>query len=285
MSGVSTVRYQPSGHPHSSSVARSSVVRSSTATPGRLPSASSSSHRSLDTGSTAPPRPFKPEASRVEIVGQALRQQDFSEQVAERAACPQRESTLLVYESKWRRFVGWCSQRKVDTFTASVAVVGDFLLHLFDQKLAISTLEGYRMAIANTLRSTSNIEVGRCDTLKALIRNLHIDRVRTLCPLPDWDLSLVLRRLRLPPFKPLRSCALQLLTWKTVFLLALASGKRRSELHAFLFATFARAEDWSSVSFSVSPSFLAKTALADRGARSRFYESSQAMPTYRSYFD
>ena len=67
--------------------------------------------------------------------------------------------------------MGWCSQRKVDPFTASVAVVGDFLLHL-----AISTLEGYRMAIANTLRATSNVEVGRCDTLKALIRNLQIDR-------------------------------------------------------------------------------------------------------------
>ena len=63
-------------------------------------SASSSSYRSLDTGSTAPPRPFKPEASRMEIVGQALRQQGFSEQVAERAARPQRESTLLIYESK-----------------------------------------------------------------------------------------------------------------------------------------------------------------------------------------
>ena len=76
--GASTTRSaedsttSPRGHPHSSSVARSSVVRSSTATPGQLPSASSSSHRSLDTGSTAPPRPFKPEASRVEIVGQAL---------------------------------------------------------------------------------------------------------------------------------------------------------------------------------------------------------------------
>ena len=170
--GASTTRSaedsttSPRGHPHSSSVARSSVVRSSTATPGRLPSASSSSHRSLDTRLTAPPRPFKPEVSRVEIVGQALWQQGFSEQVAERAARPQRESTLLVYESKWRRFVGWCSQRKVDPFTASVAVVGDFLLHLFDQKLAISTLEGYRMAIANTLRATSNVEVGRCATLK-----------------------------------------------------------------------------------------------------------------------
>ena len=84
--------------------------------------------------------------------------------MAERAARPQRESTLLIYESKWIRFVGWCSQRKVDPYTASVAVVGDFLLHLFDQKLAISTLEGYRMSIANTLRAMSNVEVGRCDT-------------------------------------------------------------------------------------------------------------------------
>ena len=79
----------------------------------------------------------------MEIVGQAFRQQGFSEQVAERAARPQRESTLLIYESKWRRFMGWCSQRKVDPFTASVVVVGDFLLHLFDQKLAISTFKGY----------------------------------------------------------------------------------------------------------------------------------------------
>ena len=71
--------------------------------------------------------------------------------------------------------MGWCSQRKVDPFTASVAVVGDFLLHLFDQKLVISTLDGYRMAIANTLHATSNVEVGRCDTLKALIRNLQIE--------------------------------------------------------------------------------------------------------------
>ena len=71
--------------------------------------------------------------------------------------------------------MGWCSQLKVDPFTASVAVVGDFLLHLFDQKLAISTLEGYRMAIGKSLRATSNVEVGRCDTLKALIRNLQIE--------------------------------------------------------------------------------------------------------------
>ena len=178
--------------------------------------------------------------------------------------------------------MGWCSQWKVDPFTASVAVVGDFLLHMYDQKLAISTLEGYRMAIANTLRAMSNVEVGRCDTLKARIRNLQIDRVRTRRPPPDWDLSLVLHWLRLPPFEPLRSCSLQFFTWKTVFLLAFASGKRRSELHAFLFATFARAEDWSSVSFSVSPSFLAKTALTDREASALLSVSIPALSSFVS---
>ena len=158
--------------------------------------------------------------------------------------------------------MGWCSQWKVDPFTASVAVVGDFLLHLFDQKLAISTLEGYRMAIANTLRATSNVEVGRCDTLKALIRNLQIDRVRTRRPPPDWDLSLVLRRLRLPPFEPRRSCSLQLLTWKTVFLLAFASGKRRSELHAFL--CHIRSSRGLVVSFFFSQSLLSSQNSLDR---------------------
>ena len=167
---------------------------------------------------------------------------------------------------KWRRFVDWCSGRKIDPFSTSSAVIGDFLLFLFQQKLAISTLEGYRMAIASTLRATSGVEVGRCDTLRSLLENLECERARSRRQAPDWDLSLVLRRLRLPPFEPLSTCSLQLLTWKTVFLFSLASGKRRGEIHALLLDSFAHTQDWSSISFSVSPTFLSKTALSDRGA-------------------
>ena len=43
---------------------------------------------------------------------------------------------------------------------------------------------------------------------------------------------------------------LKILTFKTVFLLALASGKRRSEIHAWTFDSFIWKRDWSEVTFS-----------------------------------
>jgi hypothetical protein len=52
---------------------------------------------------------------------------------------------------------------------------------------------------------------------------------------PDWDLSEVLAALREPPFEPMQSISMKHLTWKTVFLLALASGRRRREIAALSF--------------------------------------------------
>ena len=242
------------------------LVRSTVSTTSRLSSNTTTTTRPTHTGRDPPQGSFRTKDTCVAVIRQALTLRGFSEPVAERAARPQRDSTIAIYESKWCRFVDWCSGRKIDPFSTSSAVIGDFLLFLFQQKLAISTLEGYRMAIASTLRATSGVEVGRCDTLRSLLKNLECERARSRRQAPDWDLSLVLRRLRLPPFEPLSTCSLQLLTWKTVFLFALASGKRRGEIHALLLDSFAHTQDWSSISFSVSPSFLSKTALSDRGA-------------------
>ena len=52
--------------------------------------------------------------------------------------------------------------------------------------------------------------------------------------IPSWNLSLVLHQLTKAPFEPLIEASLRHLTFKTVFLLALGSGKRRSEIHAWL---------------------------------------------------
>jgi hypothetical protein len=52
---------------------------------------------------------------------------------------------------------------------------------------------------------------------------------------PSWDLLAVLGALRRLPFEPMASISLQHLSWKTAFLLALASGRRRSELSALSF--------------------------------------------------
>ena len=55
------------------------------------------------------------------------------------------------------------------------------------------------------------------------------------------------------------------LTFKTVFLLALGSGKRRSEIHAWQNRNIRHQSDWSKVSLYPSPSFLYKDQLAKEG--------------------
>ena len=55
------------------------------------------------------------------------------------------------------------------------------------------------------------------------------------------------------------------LTFKTVFLLALGSGKRRNEIHAWQNRNIRHRSDWSKVSLYPSPSFLSKNQLAKEG--------------------
>ncbi len=49
---------------------------------------------------------------------------------------------------------------------------------------------------------------------------------------PPWDLTTVLRALKGPPFEPLQSSSLRVLSLKTALLLALASVKRVGDLQA-----------------------------------------------------
>ena len=53
--------------------------------------------------------------------------------------------------------------------------------------------------------------------------------------LPQWDLDLMLEALSKPHYVPLREASHKHLTLKTVFLLAMASARSCSELHALVF--------------------------------------------------
>ena len=66
-------------------------------------------------------------------------------------------------------------------------------------------------------------------------------------------------------FEPIKEASVKHLTFKTVFLLALGSGKRRSEIHAWQNRNIRHQSDWSKVSLYPSPSFLSKNQLAKEG--------------------
>ena len=193
---------------------------------------------------------------------QPIQQAGFSEEVATRIEAPQQRSTRAVYESKWAIFVRWCEENKVDFRSPSINLIADFLLYHFQEKLLQpSTIDGYRTAIANKV-GNNQINISKDENLTRLLDSFHRDKPKGRRGVPTWNLSLVLHQLTKAPFEPLRKASLKHLTFKTVFLLALGSGKRRSEILACVHRNIRHQEDWSNVSLYPSPCFISKNNLA-----------------------
>ena len=178
--------------------------------------------------------PVKSEPTCLAPRASAIKEQGFSEAVAAQIEAPQRGSARSVYEAKWTIFKKWCLSNQVDFRAPPLKAIADFLLHLFqDRKLQPGTIDGYRSAIADKL-GNSTINVSKDENLTRLLDSFHRDRPKGRRGIPSWNLSLVLHQLTKAPFEPLKEASLKHLTFKTVFLLALGSGKRRSEIHAWL---------------------------------------------------
>ena len=209
--------------------------------------------------------PVKSEPTCLASRASAIKEQGFSEAVAARIEAPQRGSTRSVYEAKWTIFTKWCLSNQVDFRAPPLKAIADFLLHLFqDKKLQPGIIDGYRSAIADKL-GNSTINVSKDENLTRLLDSFHSDRPKGRRGIPSWNLSLVLHQLTKASFEPLKEASLKHLTFKTVFLLALGSGKRRSEIHAWLHKNIRHQSDWSKVSLYPSPSFLSKNQLAKEG--------------------
>ena len=186
-------------------------------------------------------RPSQSESACMAPGAFAIQQAGFSEEVATRIEAPQRRSTRAVYESKWAVFVRWCEEHKVDFGSPSIKQIADFLLFLFQEKQP-STIDGYRTAIADKI-GNGQVNIGKDENLTRLLDSFHRDKPKGRRGVPSWNLSLVLHQLTKPPFEPLRKASLKHLTFKTVFLLALGSGKRRSEIHAWVHKNIRHQED------------------------------------------
>ena len=162
-------------------------------------------------------------------------------------------------------FTKWCITSQVDFRAPPVKSVADFLMYLFeDRKLQPSTIDGYRSAIVDKL-GTSTLNISKDENLTRLLDTFHRDRPKGRRGITSWNLSLVLHQLTKAPFEPIKEASLKYLTFKTVFLLALGSAKRRSEIHAWQNRNIRHQSDWSKVSLYPSPSFLSKNQLAKEG--------------------
>ena len=126
-----------------------------------------------------------------------------------------------------------------------------------------STIDGYRSAIADRL-GNSSINISKNENLTRLLDSFHTDP-KAGGESPSWNLSLVFAPADKVYFEPIKEASLKYLTFKTVFLLAMGSGKHKSEIHAWQNRNIRHQPDWSKVSLYPSPSFLSKNQLAKEG--------------------
>ena len=151
--------------------------------------------------------------------------------------------------------------------------VAEYLTYLFDKGLCPATIQVHRAAIGSVLNLTE-YSPSEDEILRRLIKRFQRERPRTVRLVPEWDLGLVLAQLMKPPFvqgDPVsdRNVPLPILLRKTVFLVALAAGARRSELHALVRSspglTISRTDRSGEKVMSVRPfeGFVAKNQVPD----------------------
>ena len=175
-------------------------------------------------------------SARMEALMRNYKAAGFSDEVSRLAAAPRRPSTNRMYDDRWCRFTRWAAGQGVDPLNPTATQVTSFLFDLFDiHGLSPRTIKGYRTCIGSVLNRTGKSRVVLHRTISDMIASMELQRPRATPVLPQWDLGVVLEALSKPPYEPLREASFKHLTLKTVFLLAMASAGRRSELHALRF--------------------------------------------------
>ena len=214
-------------------------------------------------------------SSRVETLRAILRAKGHSREAANMMSRCLRESSQQVYESHWSRFVAFCRTKRWQVFQVRSHHFSTYMMHLFRDGLLPSTIISHRTSVASVLRHWV-YDPAADPHIKLLVRAFRLERPVQRRIMPKWDLHLVLLSLMRPPFTSQSeddgesSDDVIPLKWqmlKCLFLLALASARRRSYLHALSIApgrcVFARGNTQRQlvVSLLPEPGFLAKNQL------------------------
>ena len=243
-----------------------SVLASEGMVPGPSGTVVRCSHRTVKSkrSKTAPlpPLPSKSayaSAGCMATIKRFARQAGFSSTVPGQLVFCRRQSTCLNYQARWGTYRKWCRDFGHRSSSPSISKIAEFLTYLIKRKgAALSTIKGYRAMLSAVFKFPLP-EISTSPILKDLLRSFEITAPRTLFPPPPWDLDKVLQFLSGPPFEPLARASFLDKTKKALFLLAMATAKRVSELQALSFSVSFQGED---LVLYYDPFFRAKTESA-----------------------
>ena len=183
-------------------------------------------------------RPRSPQFDSPEIERQSLEGAGLPQAVIDTSLACLRKSSRVLYAKRWDKYSSFCLKQHQDPVSAPVSVVLDFLQGL-SNSLSISAVRGYVTAISRMHHLVDQTPVSCLTLVKNWLHGIAaIKRVSRLIVLP-WCLELVLSALKKPPFQPRDAHSKvdrKFLTLRTVFLIAITSGRRVSRLQNLCWA-------------------------------------------------
>ncbi|KAJ8025959.1 Ribonuclease H2 subunit A [Holothuria leucospilota] len=210
-------------------------------------------------GQDSSSRPTVPKANCLEIVNKRLLSKGLSRRSADLAAGARRRSTITTYDSRLEKFFDWAEHHSVDPLEAPVNALCSFFVSLFDEGKQVSTIKIYRSAIASVHSGFSDgSTVGSNQTILTLLKGMFNKRPPRRRLAPSWSINEVLSSFSSSPYEPIQNSPLDALTKKTIFLVAAASSRRRSEIHALSVKPGFIRFTPDGVHLLPNPSFLAK---------------------------
>ncbi|XP_026535084.1 uncharacterized protein LOC113419749 [Notechis scutatus] len=183
-------------------------------------------------GTSSAPKSTVASVSRLEVERERLRNEGLSAQVINTILAARRPSTTRIYNATWNIFCKWCHKSSINPLSPSIAQILAFLQDGLDRGLSPNTLRRQVAALSTVVSGSSSGSLSHHPRIRAFLRgasNLHPPVIHRY---PTWDLNKVLMALTKPPFEPLREAPLQFLTLKVVFLVAVTSARRISEIAA-----------------------------------------------------
>ena len=141
-----------------------------------------------------------------------------------------KEGTNRCYQSAWRSWVRFCQSKSLDPINAPLQMIASFLAgRFYDDNLSYSSVNVLRSAISATHSYIDNVPVGQHPFLCRMLKGVYNIRPPKVKLVKSWQVSTVISSLK--TWDIAHKLTLRLLTFKTVFLLALVSLKRANELH------------------------------------------------------
>ena len=134
--------------------------------------------------------------TRMDVIRRSLADRGLSGDAITIISASWSSGTDKQYNPAWKKWCGWCEQRQIDLFQASVDEVVDFLSHSSAEGKSKSTVNTYRSALSSTLYPVNNVDVGSHPLVVRLLKGIY--HLRT--PFPryslTWDVAKVTSYLR-----------------------------------------------------------------------------------------